>query len=527
MHADDSLPALARAQHERGARGDFRGSAELTRRLHAVGEPGWAGALGAQAWLAGAEGAPPTDALGAGEGAVYACSHAQRIALLAFEGLSVAQWADRAERASGGEAPGWVALSRAWAELVAGRHERVHELGAFAVDDAKRRSDAPLAIEGAVVRAVAALLRDDLEEATTIARRASRMARTESLPQQEYLANAVLARVRRLQGNSPLATRILTALLRVASPPWRPWLVWELLLASGDGAPRPAPPEGRGANAVRSLARMLVAAREADRSEYDRARTELEAAVSEHALFARDAEILRWATDVEAGAIEDAPDRLRAWLAGSDDEAPDGLHGLAPAGSPETAAVVAPGPGAAPPRRSLSVALPLAVVSIGARVLEPSDNRQARTDSMIAALLLCGAEGSDEDRLFRAIYGFAYDAAIHAGVRDVLYHRVRARLGEIGSLERDAGRVWIDHREPLVAYDPRCSPPPEHSLLQLLAQAGHLTAKQAAEILGMPVRTAQHTLRKLAEDGACRAERDGRRMEYHLEDTTFMEPTGH
>jgi DNA-binding transcriptional ArsR family regulator len=87
--------------------------------------------------------------------------------------------------------------------------------------------------------------------------------------------------------------------------------------------------------------------------------------------------------------------------------------------------------------------------------------------------------------------------------------------------------VWIDHREPLVAYDPRCSPPPEHSLLQLLAQAGHLTAKQAAEILGMPVRTAQHTLRKLAEDGACRAERDGRRMEYHLEDTTFMEPTGY
>ena len=50
-------------------------------------------------------------------------------------------------------------------------------------------------------------------------------------------------------------------------------------------------------------------------------------------------------------------------------------------------------------------------------------------------------------------------------------------------------------------------------------------AKDAAKLLGIPVRTAQDGLRRLVDDGVCRAEKVGRRLEYHLEDTTFREPT--
>jgi len=130
-----------------------------------------------------------------------------------------------------------------------------------------------------------------------------------------------------------------------------------------------------------------------------------------------------------------------------------------------------------------------------------------------------------EDALFRRVYGFAYDEGLHRGVRDVLYHRVRQRLGEVAALVRADGRIRVAHDVSILAPDPRCSPPRDHILLWLLARHGHTSAKDAAKLLGIPVRTAQDGLRRLADDGVCRAEKVGRRLEYHLEDTTFREPT--
>lgn len=55
--------------------------------------------------------------------------------------------------------------------------------------------------------------------------------------------------------------------------------------------------------------------------------------------------------------------------------------------------------------------------------------------------------------------------------------------------------------------------------------SGHASAKEAAEALGTPVRTSQDALRRMVDDGACRAEKRGRKLVYHVEDTTFLEPT--
>jgi hypothetical protein len=107
----------------------------------------------------------------------------------------------------------------------------------------------------------------------------------------------------------------------------------------------------------------------------------------------------------------------------------------------------------------------------------------------------------------------------------VLYHRVRARLAPIAELRVTASRAVLVHEHPLVVPDPRCSPPPEHSVLRELAKVGHLSPKEAAERMGLGLRNVQRALRQLAEDGMCRPERVGRHLEYYLEDTTFAEPT--
>ena len=88
-------------------------------------------------------------------------------------------------------------------------------------------------LEASALRTLSTAERGDISAALAIARRVSRMARTESLPQSEYLANLVLARIRRLDNKPHLATRILHALYSVAPSPWLPWLAWEIVQATG------------------------------------------------------------------------------------------------------------------------------------------------------------------------------------------------------------------------------------------------------------------------------------------------------
>ena len=91
--------------------------------------------------------------------------------------------------------------------------------------------DPSLAVEALSLEALHMLNEGDTEQALRMARRASRMAASESLLQGEYLANLVLARTRRHSGMGHFAVRVLRALDAVVPPVWKPWVSLESELA--------------------------------------------------------------------------------------------------------------------------------------------------------------------------------------------------------------------------------------------------------------------------------------------------------
>lgn len=544
----DEYIAEAQAAHEAGFRGDFQNHRALIQRLGAVSADAasaWAWALVTQIDLAS-----PTDnwavepvalaTFAAAEdpvtkaGASIACAHLTRGRMLALDREGFDAWLNAHQRF---HEPGelsdqgalWLAIHRSWQSLWNGNPDGA-ELANPVGSAARTQKNAHLVLEAAILKASGALATGQLDEAVQLARRASRMGRTESCPQQEYLANVVLARLRRLSGKPHLATLILAALIRVAGPRWWPWLQWELFLASGQlEHPSPAP-------APQALAGYVAAARKGDRKTAEATHRQAVALVRGIAPLENDTNTLAQLIDHRVDSSR-APIETVAWLSGGADDVPGGLASIgtlqpssgdppspdATPASTEVEAAVVWAPEGETARRVLTPGVGL--LPTGASYLPATKGRQARTDSTMAALLLAGPDGLDEDALFRRIYGFAFDEALHRGVRDVLYTRVRQRLEERGALERSSGRVRIRHDASLVVPDPRCSPPRDHVLLWLLARHGHTSAKDAAKLLGIPVRTAQDGLRRLVDDGVCRAQKVGRRLEYHLEDTTFREPT--
>ncbi|MFO0727775.1 MAG: helix-turn-helix domain-containing protein [Myxococcota bacterium] len=446
-----------------------------------------------------------------------AAGHQARLAALAFDAAGVARVASALEghRSADPEAEAAARIIQAWRTLLGGEGADL-----IALDEVVKSGRRPeLVLEASALRALLAEARGALPEALAIARRASRMSRTESLPQSEYLANLALARVRRIDDKPHLATRILSALYSVASAPWKPWLALELGLASGVAPP--LDPELAGAAAPEALIAMVRAAERADRPQYDAATAALYRALRGAAFLWPDARAAALAIDPLLAADE----ALGPWLSGAVDVPPRGLAGLAKDVGPDAAvAWVLAMPGQAP-RRLLGLGLGLARVAVADR-LEPSEGqpKQLRTDSAVAALALAGPQGLKEEAFFQRLYGFPYEAERHQSVRDVLYLRVRKRVAET-TLERRAGVVALLHERPLLVPDPRATPPPEMRILRVLAERKTAVAKEVAEELGIPVRTAQDALSRLAEDGALKKEKARAGLQYILEDTTFSEPT--
>ena len=67
--------------------------------------------------------------------------------------------------------------------------------------------------------------------------------------------------------------------------------------------------------------------------------------------------------------------------------------------------------------------------------------------------------------------------------------------------------------------------PAADRVLRALATLGATSASGAADSLRMPLRTVQAVLQQLVAEGACTIERDGRRVAYRIEDTTFTQVT--
>ncbi len=108
---------------------------------------------------------------------------------------------------------------------------------------------------------------------------------------------------------------------------------------------------------------------------------------------------------------------------------------------------------------------------------------------------------------------------------DVLLHRARAHLGDAGGITRSRGVLTLALARPLLLVDPRGAPHDDDRVLQLVARCGRMSAKDTSQQLGLPLRSAQAALEALVATGACTRERNGRAIEYRVDDTTFQEPT--
>jgi len=532
-----------------GAIGDFRAADDLVRAF--VREPSpdvraWMLALGAQRFHAepGAGRMPEprevADLSGTGpwarSAASLVCAEASRGRVLAFDAEGLARWnAVHRSLLQGGETHDallWLEISESWLALLAGNTQAAADRAAAAAREASAQGLAPLLLEANALRALCLATAGDLDAATAAARRTSRMARTEALPQWEYLANVVLARVRRLTGRPHLAMRILTALGSVAPAPWWPWIEWELLMAAGTSAPlRPAasPAEEAcaepGRSATLELSRMLETAAGGDRATFESAARSLESLIGGVTPFGRDLAMVRLVVDpFLEGARSDA--RAASYLRGTGDRPPPEVRGLCTRGEGEASADIAAVwvigvPGTAG-RRVAAVGVPL----LGdVPRIRSQRGRVGRVETLLSALALAGPDGLSVEEAFRVVYGFDFDRGVHGDLLKVLLHRARGAVGETGRVLREDGRLTLELDRVLLISDPRSEQSLEDLVLALLSPQGGGNARAVAKQLRVPLRTVQAAIQRLVEEGAVVVEQRGRRFDYRVEDTTFSEPT--
>ncbi len=377
---------------------------------------------------------------------------------------------------------------------------------------------AAVAIDRVCLRALHHMAIGDFEEARTAARRAFRMTRAEGFPLSQYLAGIVLARYRRLSGTPHLALRILRGLARVAPAPWRRWLSWEAVLSGGIAAASLHGLEPIAGSPADHLVALLRAAQTGNRNGFDATAEALEAAV----FFAPQRRDLIRVLGALAPHRQVDPGHPCHPFRNEQVPVPFGLFGLGGSDedAPSTAVCVAPDRS---PVRVLWVGAPL---FFGPDLCEAarSRDRTGRTEAALVKAALAGPEGIDELRFFRELYGFEYNRGLHRGVLGVLVHRMRAWLGENATLEREA-RIALRPQTPFVVPDSSVSQSVMDRVLEYLSRNETGTAKEAGVALGLSLRNVQLTLAELVEQGICHRTRDGRRVTYLLEDTTFQDPT--
>lgn len=483
----------------------------------------------AQAWMLALRPAPPIEELlrfGSSRAEVRcvvarAAKEALKGALLALDTHAVESFAEvHGLLARGLDTPResvGVAISMGWLAWCRGEDstESLAHVGPIA-----RSADLPeLVIEAKALEALHQLALGDVASATKAARLASRMARTEGIPDAEVLANIVLARVRRFQNKPHLALLILARLAPHAPPRWRPWMEWEAVLA-GALSVRAGDTE----SAANALVRLADAARAGDQkraAEFAEVLTRRTAAMQPLADDASDARSLLFA---EARAEGNAD----AWKRGTELECPPGIAGLVFAGAGPAAndsacahVLVVPGSEA---RRLPAIAAPLAAAWAGANMAPAEGPTRPRSDEGLSVLALAGAP-VETSTYFQQVYGFAFDNAIHASTLSMHLQRMRERLGAAGDVERLEGAIALKPHEPLLLRDPRCEEPLAQRVLRIIATTGRRGAGDLAKELGMPLRTIQRALKELHAGEDVVLVKKGRSVGYQVEDTTFSEPT--
>lgn len=472
-------------------------------------DPGWAAAARALWWLAQPDRCPrPTVPREPSAGVVEAHALLGRAGLLALDFQSL-------DHAIAALATIETPRARAWAELLgamgdASRGSRdVSGVGERIAKRATEAKWASLLVDATLLRSLGHMMRGELDEATALARRAARMAQTEHLWISNYLASLVLARLRRLGGRPHLAGLIASACVDLAPPVFAGWLRWELLFA---GVLRPS--EGDGSfpsDRASALAHRFFRAGLSDDE-----LAELRATIVHSLPHRRDFE----SAFVTTQGLIPEPGRLHAWVRGEVAAPPAELLGLTPPAwkrEPDAAPLVVATPGRAAVR-ALGFAVPPTYprLQVG--------TRPARPEALAAALTLA-SEGVSREALFERVYGFAYRKSIHEASFKVVRHQVKKLLEGYADVVHEDGRMRVEVRAPYAIVDPRCQQPFHDVVLRYLAGAGAASAKDLAARLDVPLRTVQMALREMTEEGICIAAKDGRRVFYTVEDTTFCELT--
>jgi hypothetical protein len=561
---EGTLTATARIAFQAAEHGDLRRLRTLLEKLAGVPVPeiqAWRLALEALRWSFEPRRAPAPrldevqQLVKSGGPAVrilaQTCAVMERVAFCTIDGPLLSDWIDlhASTATAGGGDPESEDLAlrsaRLWKRILAGETAGLDAAAKTLSEEASRQSTASVRIEATVIRALVALTDGMLDEATDLGRRACRMAQAEALSHHEYLANITLARIRRYGGRPHLALHILAALDRVAPATWAGWIGWETLLAGGT---RPPSKDhlGPSANAEQRLRDLLEAARGGNRATFCTTAAEASRAARIWPPWADEMEALLAALDPLRQPVSTT---VATWSRGDTPTIPFGLHGI---GIPQSAvpqvdsaaAYVVAGAG----ERGRRVLLPGLGLAGKARVLAQDSARSgARTETGIAALALTGDGGQSRDEFFCSVYGFKFVAHRHRGVLDTLCHRMRALLGNAGEIRRDEADLGATNdsppptvttgptpaipsitlvlRETIVVPDMRCGLPSADRVLRALALLGATSASATADSLHIPLRTVQAVLQQLVAEGACTIERDGRRVAYRIEDTTFTEVT--
>lgn len=464
------------ATFEAALRGDH--ARALTRIDDPELDPGWALAFRATLPDGDVTWAEVTTAEGDARGLELAATQCARLAFARHDSEALAAW--RGELARRGNGPARSLLDGQLALLEA---RAVDDASlATAESDAARAGLAAMVVDTAATRALSALARADLPAARHHARRAVRMSRTEELPLQQYLAGLVLARVRRFDELPHMAIRILTALRRVATAAFRGWVEHELRLAGDPGAW-----EGERLDTARVHAARAPSA-------FQRVELELLEALLDPAATSPD---------------------VASWRAGLTHAVPHGLLTFEPASVEHHALALLTRQGAA---------RVLASAPVAARWELVHSRRPGRLETALCVLAFA-LEPLETETFFAQVYGFPFEAAVHRGALEVLVHRLREMLGDRAEITRELGTLGLRVNRPFAVPDPRVKRSLDDAVLRSLAQHPGATARESAAHADAPLRSVQHALKRLVEDGACQAQRRGRVVCYRVEDTTFTEPT--
>jgi hypothetical protein len=445
-----------------------------------------------------------------------------RIALLALDGAALIEARNEHIELTRERSwpPGRLCLewTIAWTELANGDLKAARTRARALASAARTEGIAWLVPESVLIEAMAELETGDITAGVERARRASRMARAEGAPSSERLAALVLARARRFQHSAHVASFVLSALRRASPACFAPWTEWESVLATNQ-----RPDAVFSTSPARDLVLAIDQARQGNAPLVHSALVQTKQRLAGFAPFAADLDAFA-AMLIPNFDITRAGSDVHAWCAGESDHSPRGIacplrgdealeeRGAWVIASPQSRA-----------RRIAPAGLPLARGFESAPRLALAGH--SRVGTMLSALALGPPAGIDEAQLFRRIYGFEYVPARHAGARRVLYHRLRRSLPDGAVLDVSEGTVRLELATPFIVADPRCAPPPDHFILAYLATGRGASARDVSEGLGLPLRTTQDALRRLAELGACSARRDGGRDVFAIEETIFTELT--